>query len=109
MTGMLREISDQNSTVIAIAAQKLFPDGNANAFDYIESIDFIDLLFAGECGKEKMYCFISKFLFVVAQDIGDRDQQGRSWYGFVKVVTDSFAKCLFFVDTIAIPSAENDR
>jgi hypothetical protein len=43
-----------------LTAQNLFPDGNAKAFDYIESIEFIDLLFAGESAIAKCVLFYIK-------------------------------------------------
>ena len=56
----LRKISDQNRAVSVITAQNLFPDSNAKAFDYIESIEFIDLLFAGESVITKCVLFYIK-------------------------------------------------
>ena len=60
LADMLRKISDQNRAVSVITAQNLFPDGNAKAFEYIESIEFIDLLFAGESAFAKCVLFYIK-------------------------------------------------
>lgn len=63
LADMLRKISDQNRAASTLTAQNLFPDGNAKAFDYIESIEFIDLLFAGESVFAKCVLFYIKVFF----------------------------------------------